>query len=240
MDGNNRYGTLHGMPLGEGHRAGSNQLDPVISYCEEQGIEVLSLFAFSSENWLRPEAEVNYLFALFEEAILGELPRLMRGRIRMRFTGDRARLPLRLQELMQDAEDKSAHHTGMVLNIAVSYGGQWDIVNAAKRLVHRAAKGELTAECITHDTFASELSTAGLPEVDLLIRTGGEYRISNFLLWQSAYAELYFTDCLWPEFDSQELERAFLFYNSRQRRFGSSSRPDAAVTDPNSTKGEPC
>lgn len=226
MDGNNRYGKREGLAVGQGHAVGKEQLDPIVEFCRRHDIPALTVFAFSSENWQRPAAEVDLLMRLFEEAIHEQLPRMIEHDIRMRFIGNRADLSEKIQALMQEAEEVTQDFKGMTLTIAVSYGGRWDIVNAAKSLAKQAVSQRLDEEDIDmfdEATFHAQTQLASLPDVDLLIRTGGEYRISNFLLWQAAYAELYFTETLWPDFDESELTKAIEFYAARERRFGKTS-----------------
>ncbi len=223
MDGNNRYGKVHAMAKGEGHFAGKEALDPIVEYCVDIGVEVLTVFAFSSENWQRPQYEVALIMSLLEQTINEQLPRMIKYNIRMRFIGDRSQLEPKLQAQMADAEAKTAHHTAMTLVIAMSYGGQWDIANASRQLAEKVATGELQANEITADKLGEHVALADVPAVDMLIRTGGEYRISNFLLWQTAYAELFFTPTLWPDFTTAELQSMFDDFSHRQRRFGKTS-----------------
>jgi undecaprenyl diphosphate synthase len=223
MDGNNRYGKTLGMAKGQGHVAGKSALDPIVEYCRSVGVKVVTVFAFSSENWQRPPAEVALLMRLLEATIHEQLPRMNEYNIRLRFIGDRGQLDADLQALMADAEAKTADHTAMTLVIAISYGGQWDIAQAAKALAQQVADGQLSVDDVNETTLASHLELADVPAVDMLIRTGGEYRISNFLLWQSAYAELFFTNTLWPEFSPDELAEMLSAFSQRQRRFGKTS-----------------
>lgn len=223
MDGNNRFGKQKGLAHGEGHKFGKSQLDEVVTHCRTVGVEVLTVFAFSSENWQRPAHEVALLMELFELTIVEQVPRMLAHGIRMRFIGDRSRLSAPIQALMRDAEAKTKHLTDMTLVIAVSYGGQWDIVNAAKSLALKVQAGTVLADEITHDSFHAETALSDVAPVDLLIRTGGEWRISNFLLWQSAYAEMYFTDVLWPDFSTHDIDDAIAFFQGRERRFGKTS-----------------
>ncbi len=223
MDGNNRYGKAHAMEKGAGHIAGREALDPIVEYCARIGVEVLTVFAFSSENWQRPQYEVALLMTLLEQTINEQLPRMIQYNIRMRFIGDRSQLEPKLQKLMADAEAATAHHTAMTLAIAVSYGGQWDIANACRQLAEKVSMGQLTPDEVSTDKLASYLALADAPDVDMLIRTGGEYRISNFLLWQTAYAELFFTPTLWPDFNIKELQAMIDDFSHRQRRFGKTS-----------------
>jgi len=223
MDGNNRYGKANALGRGEGHVAGKDALDPIVEYCLDTGIEVLTVFAFSSENWQRPPSEVALLMRLLTSTIHEQMPRMNKYRIRLRFIGDRSQLDNDLQALMLDAEAKTAHFEAMTLVIAISYGGQWDIAHAAKQLAIKVEAGDLRAEDIDDDLLGKYVQLADEPAVDMLIRTGGEYRISNFLLWQSAYAELFFTQTLWPNFVANELADMIKEFAQRQRRFGKTS-----------------
>ena len=223
MDGNNRYGKANALNRGQGHVAGKDALDPIVEYCLEAQVEVLTVFAFSSENWQRPPSEVALLMQLLTATIHEQMPRMNKYRIRLRFIGDRHQLDDNLQVLMRDAEAKTAHFTAMTLVIAISYGGQWDIAHAAKQLALQVAAGTLHAEDIDEEMLGQYVELADTPAVDMLIRTGGEYRISNFLLWQSAYAELFFTPTLWPDFTATELALMLQEFAQRQRRFGKTS-----------------
>lgn len=223
MDGNNRYAKAHGLPTGGGHIAGKDNLDPLVEHCMDIGIRALTVFAFSSENWQRPASEVALLMKLLEQTVHDQLPRMLRHQISLRFIGDRSTLTPHLRAIMQDAEEQTAHFTKMSLVIAISYGGQWDIVNACRQVAKQVEEGALTADAITQDDFAQHLSLSDLPTVDMLIRTGGDYRISNFLLWQCAYAELFFTETLWPDFKAAELDQVIDIFMGRERRFGKTS-----------------
>ena len=223
MDGNNRFAQKKLMQKGDGHREGKNNLDPIVEHCKEVGVRALTVFAFSSENWKRPQFEVDLLMHLLEETIHEQLPRMEQFNIALRFIGDRSRLSKQLYDLMDYAEQKTANHNSMVLTIAISYGGMWDMAHAAKRIAQDVQSGKLEADQINVDLFDKYVSLNDQPAVDLLIRTGGDYRLSNFLLWQAAYAELYFTDTLWPEFNVQELDHAFRVFAGRERRFGKTS-----------------
>ncbi|WP_420230310.1 polyprenyl diphosphate synthase [Psychrobacter sp. ER1] len=223
MDGNNRYGKANNLGQGQGHVAGKNALDPLVDYCVNTGIEVLTVFAFSSENWQRPPSEVALLMQLLTSTIHEQMPRMNEYRIRLRFIGDRSQLSDSLQTLMADAEEKTAEFEAMTLVIAISYGGQWDIANAAKHLAQQVQAGKLKAEDINKELLGNHVQLADTPAVDMLVRTGGEYRISNFLLWQSAYAELFFTPTLWPDFTAEELAMMVAEFAKRQRRFGKTS-----------------
>ena len=223
MDGNNRFAKKKQMQKGDGHREGKNVLDPIVEHCKRVGVRALTVFAFSSENWNRPQYEVDLLMQLLEETIHEQLPRMEKFNIALRFIGDRSRLSNKLRDLMHYAEQKTASFDSMTLTIAVSYGGMWDMAQAAKSLAQDALAGKLHVDQINVDLFDQYVSLNDLPAVDLLIRTGGDYRLSNFLLWQAAYAELYFTDTLWPEFTVKELDHAFCVFSGRERRFGKTS-----------------
>jgi undecaprenyl diphosphate synthase len=220
MDGNGRWAQRRALPRHFGHRAGAKAVRATVEGCARRGIEALTIFAFSSENWQRPPEEVTRLMELFVESIDKEVNELHRNGIRVRFIGELSRLREGLDVRIRAAEARTAGNTRMTLYIAVSYGGRWDIVEAARRLAQRAAAGTLDPGAVDEAAFAAELQLAGAPEPDLFIRTGGEQRISNFLLWNLAYSELYFCDTLWPDFDDAALEAALRFYSSRQRRFG--------------------
>ncbi len=213
MDGNGRWAQQRSQPRAFGHHAGVRSARKVVKAAAEAGVEVLTLFAFSQENWNRPEEEVSLLMRLFISTLKREIRQLSEHNLRWRFIGDHASFSPELQKLMAETEAGSRRNTGMMLMVAVGYGGQWDIALAAARA---AAEGVP----ITPEAIQQRLSTAGLPEVDLMIRTGGEIRISNFLLWQIAYAELYFCDALWPDFSSAQLMDAIAWFGKRQRRFG--------------------
>ena len=223
MDGNNRYGKAHALQAGAGHIKGKDALDPIVEHCLARGVKVLTVFAFSSENWARPQAEVDLLMRLLESTIHEQMPRMNKYQIRLRFIGDRSMLNTDLQALMTDAESKTAHFDKMTLVIAISYGGQWDIAQACQKLAIQVQKGELTPSDVNANLIAENVELADLPDVDMLIRTGGEYRISNFLLWQSAYAELFFTETLWPDFGADELDKMIQDFGNRERRFGKTS-----------------
>jgi undecaprenyl diphosphate synthase len=223
MDGNNRWAKRRMLPGVAGHKAGVSAVRAVIKVCAEAGVEVLTLFAFSSENWQRPADEVSALMELFLGALRREARRLNENGIQLRIIGDRSRFHPELQAAMQEAEALTAANHRFVLQVAANYGGQWDIVQAARQLAVRVQQGELQPEAISADALQSCLSGADLPLPDLCIRTGGEHRISNFLLWQLAYAELYFSDLFWPDFKQEAMRAALTDYASRQRRFGMTS-----------------
>jgi undecaprenyl diphosphate synthase len=220
MDGNGRWATAHGVPRAAGHRAGLKPTRMAIQECARRGVEALTLFAFSSENWNRPPEEVSSLMTLFVDSLDREIDELHANRVRVRFIGDRKLLSVRLQARIAAAEQRTGSNDGLKLQIAMSYGGRWDIVQAAQELARQCSSGSIRAADIDEARFASLLQLADVPDADLMIRTGGEQRISNFLLWHGAYAELYFSPVLWPEFDVPELEAAFAFFASRERRFG--------------------
>jgi len=220
MDGNGRWARARQKPRRAGHRAGIKSVRSTVEAAAKHGIEVLTLFAFSSENWGRPKDEVRSLMTLFVEALRREVDELHRNNVRLRLIGARELLQPGIVKRFAAAEEKTAQNTGLLLNIAVAYGGRWDIVEATKRVAKRVASGEIGVDDIDEATLASEMQLAGCPEPDLLIRTGGEQRISNFLLWDIAYAELWFTDVLWPEFDAQQFDNAIEYFAQKQRRFG--------------------
>ena len=223
MDGNNRFAKKKQMQKGAGHREGKNVLDPIVEHCRKNHIQALTVFAFSSENWNRPQFEVDLLMLLLEETIHEQLPRMEKFNIALRFIGDRSRLSDRLRELMLQAEQRTANFDSMTLTIAISYGGMWDMAQAAKQIAADVLAKKVAVEDIDVELFGQHVCMADLPAVDLLIRTGGDYRLSNFLLWQAAYAELYFTPTLWPEFTVEELDDAFAVFAGRERRFGKTS-----------------
>ena len=225
MDGNGRWAAGRGVARAAGHRAGLKPVRLCVEECTRRGIGALTLFAFSSENWGRPAEEVGSLMSLFVEALDREVAELHEKGVRLRFIGDRASLPVRLQARIAAAEEHTSQNRALALQIAVGYGGRWDIVQATQALARKCSIGAMRPEEITEEHFAQALSLAGLEDVDLHIRTGGEYRISNFLLWHLAYAELWFTERLWPDFTAADLEAALEFFATRERRFG--QRPAA-------------
>ena len=220
MDGNGRWAERRRLPRNLGHKAGVDAVRRVVAACGERGIEVLTLFAFSSENWRRPAKEVGLLMELFLTTLQKEIKRLHKNRVRIRLIGERTAFSDKLQARIDEAERLTAENDGLTLVIAANYGGRWDIAQAAARLAERVSAGELTSAEITPESLGAEVSLADLPEPDLFIRTGGEQRISNFLLWQLAYTELYFTDRFWPDFDADALDEAIASFSGRQRRFG--------------------
>jgi undecaprenyl diphosphate synthase len=220
MDGNGRWAQRRALPRNLGHRAGAKAVRTIVEGCARRGVQALTLFAFSSENWGRPADEVTKLMELFVESIDKEVDELHRNAIRVRFIGELARLREGLCRKISAAEARTANNARMTLHVAVSYGGRWDIVQAARRVARHVQSGRTTADAIDETSFAAELQLAGAPEPDLFIRTGGEQRISNFLLWDLAYTELYFCDTLWPDFGEAELDAAIRHFASRNRRFG--------------------
>ncbi|OQX31461.1 MAG: di-trans,poly-cis-decaprenylcistransferase [Candidatus Sedimenticola endophacoides] len=220
MDGNGRWARQRGLPRSAGHKAGVASVRTAVEQCALHGIEVLTLFAFSSENWKRPEKEVGMLMDLFMTALRGEVKRLVRNDVRLRIIGEREAFSGKMQRKIAEAETATAGCTGLILQIAANYGGRWDITQAVGQLARRVEAGELRAADIDETRIASALAFADLPDPDLMIRTGGERRISNFILWQTAYAELYFTDRLWPDFDQPAFMEALRWFDGRQRRFG--------------------
>jgi len=223
MDGNGRWAQKRFMPRAVGHQAGVKAVRKIVEYCATHNIEVLTLFAFSSENWRRPEAEVSLLMALFMATLQREINKLDRNDIRLRFIGDRSAFSDKLQKKMAEGEAQTQNNKALTLVIAANYGGHWDMCQAFLQVQKKMAAGELKTEDINDQLINQYLSTAGLPDPDLFIRTGGEQRVSNFMLWQLAYAELYFTATLWPDFDQNSLEDAIKSFRSRQRRFGHTS-----------------
>jgi len=227
MDGNGRWANSRGLPRNAGHRAGVKSVRASIEHCARRGVQVLTLFAFSSENWQRPQEEVGLLMTLFLEALDREVGELDKNGIRICFIGDRTLLSKALQERIGSAEERTARNTRLTVVVAVAYGGRWDIAQAARRLAEECVGGKLPIAAIDAAALQERMSLSGvsatLPDPDLFIRTGGEQRISNFLLWNLAYTELYFTPVLWPDFDVEEMNRAIEFFAGRERRFGLTS-----------------
>jgi undecaprenyl diphosphate synthase len=221
MDGNGRWAKQRHLPRFAGHKRGVEAVRSVVKACAERGVRFLTLFAFSSENWRRPPEEVALLMQLFIGALENEVQKLHRNGIRLKLIGDQSRFDRKIQALIADGERLTAHNTGLTLTIAANYGGRWDILQAATRLAREHPQA--AAQGVTEESLAPYLSMSYAPEPDLFIRTGGEQRISNFLLWQLAYTELHFTDALWPDFDAAALDAAFASYRQRERRFGRTS-----------------
>lgn len=217
MDGNGRWAKKRLLPRVMGHKRGLTALENLAARCAELGVEYLTVFAFSTENWRRPEDEVSFLMKLFLQALDGKVAKMHQNNLRLKVIGNRSRFPAAIVEGIEAAERLTANNTGLTLTVAADYGGRWDILQAANQLI---AEGKSE---ITEDDLSQRLSLAEAPEPDLFIRTGGETRISNFMLWQMAYAEFYFTDALWPDFDAAEFDRAISSFRVRERRFGRTS-----------------
>lgn len=220
MDGNGRWAQKRGLPRSVGHKEGAKNFKRISKYCNRIGIEYLTVYAFSTENWKRPSIEVKALMVLFKQYLKEALEEFREENISIRFLGDTSVFPNDLQELIAETRELSKNQTGMVLNIAMNYGGRAELVSAVKKIAAQAATGELSVEEIKESTIEQYLDTAGQPDPDLIIRPSGEFRTSNFLLWQSAYAEYLFMDILWPDFTPEDLERALDAYHCRDRRFG--------------------
>lgn len=220
MDGNGRWAKRRGKRRLHGHRQGAHSVRRVVESCRYLGVDVVTLYAFSTQNWARPETEVSGLMTLFNVYIQKERDRLLRNGVRIRVIGDRSQLGDRLRKAITNLEEATAHNDELLLQVAVSYGGREEILRATRKLAREVRDGELAPEEITEQAFSDRLYTSGAPDPDLVIRTSGELRISNFLLWQIAYSEIYVTDTLWPDFDEAELLRAFDSYGGRERRFG--------------------
>lgn len=223
MDGNGRWAKKKGFIRSDGHAEGISTVHRVTQMSSDLGVKYLTLYAFSTENWNRPSDEVATLMYLIGWAIERELPELLRNNVRIHLLGDIERIPEEPRQRLMYARDASAHCTGMQLNICLSYSSRWEITDAARKLARLAAEGKIDPDSITEETFASQLTTAGIPDPDLLIRTGGEERISNYLLWQIAYSELYFTSVLWPDFSNEEYVDAIIDFQNRERRYGKTS-----------------
>ncbi len=223
MDGNGRWARSRGLPRPAGHRASVKVVRRVVEDCAARGVEYLTLFAFSSENWRRPAEEVGVLMSLFLDALEREVSALHENRVRLTFIGDRSTLSAELVRRMRASERLTEGNRGLTLVVAVGYGGRWDMANAARLLAQDVAAGRRAPESIDEAAIASKLALAGIPDPDLLIRTGGERRISNFLLWNLAYSEFYFCETLWPAFGAEHLEAAFAYFDARERRYGKTS-----------------
>ncbi|MEX3932757.1 polyprenyl diphosphate synthase [Paraburkholderia phymatum] len=222
MDGNGRWATQRRLPRVAGHTRGLDAVRAAVDACARRGVQYLTLFAFSSENWRRPVDEVSFLMRLFVTALEREIGKLHANGIRLRVVGDLSMFDKKIQDLITRAETKTAKNTRLTLTIAANYGGRWDIMQATRKLVEQSVAAGRSVE-VNEDAFAQHLAMAYAPEPDLFIRTGGEQRISNFLLWQLAYTEFYFTDTYWPDFDADALGRAIASYTERERRFGRTS-----------------
>ncbi len=220
MDGNGRWAKKKRKPRIFGHKEGMNRVRDIVSTAKTKGVKILSLFAFSSENWSRPKEEVNFLFSLLEEFIKKEVKELAKNNIGLQFIGDLDQLPVKYNNLIKEAENTTKNCDGMLLNIAISYGGKQEIINAVKAIGKDLLAGKISIDNINEETFRNYLYTKNMPEPDLLIRTSGEMRISNFMLWQLAYTEIYVTDTLWPDFNQDEFVKAIEDFSKRERRFG--------------------
>ncbi len=231
MDGNGRWAQKRWLPRVAGHKQGVDALREVVKACIERGVPVLSVFAFSSENWNRPVEEVSSLMDLLAMALSREVPSLQKNGVQLHFPGNRSGLSARVVQGLEAAERDTAHNQKLVLNVCFNYGGRWDIAQAARRLVERGVE-------ITEANLSDAMALSHVGDPDLLIRTGGELRLSNFLLWQSAYTELVFTDCLWPDFDAAELDRALAEFASRERRFGQTAEQRAVIEPQVATAGQ--
>lgn len=223
MDGNGRWAKQRGLPRIAGHRAGVKALQNIVNFSATKGIDILTVYAFSSENWKRPRTEVSMLMELFNTSLRQRFRDLHDNNVRLRFIGDLSLFPARLQKSMADAEDLTTNNTGLELVIAVNYGGRWDITNAFKVLNKKISDKSISIEDINETLIGEFMCLSDLPEPDLFIRTGGEMRISNYFLWQLAYTELYFNDCLWPDFGTESIQTALKWYAGRERRFGRTS-----------------
>ena len=219
MDGNGRWAKKRGMPRTFGHTEGARNFRRIMRYCKDIGVKCISFYAFSTENWKRPENEVNALMNIFR-TYLDDVRNYIKEEVKMVFLGDKSKLPQDIQQKMNSLEEDSKDFDKMTVLLAINYGGRDEITHATRLIAEKVRKGELNPDEITEDTISSNLYTAGYPDVDLLIRPSGEMRISNFLIWQSAYAEFYFADILWPDFSTRELDKAIIEFAHRNRRFG--------------------
>ena len=220
MDGNGRWANKRHLPRAAGHKAGVDSTRKIVENCAKKGIEALTIFAFSSENWNRPKDEVSNLMSLFITTISAEVKKLHKKNVCVKFIGDRTRFADKLQVSINESEALTKDNTGLRLNIAANYGGRWDVVNACRGLIADIQNGVVSADSVDEARLAEYMSLSDVPDPDLFIRTGGEQRISNFLIWQTAYSELYFTDTLWPDFSDDEFHAAIDWFKGRQRRFG--------------------
>ncbi|MGF1753316.1 isoprenyl transferase [Vibrio makurazakiensis] len=231
MDGNGRWAKAQGKPRVFGHKNGVQAVRKTISSAAKLGIQAVTLFAFSSENWRRPEEEVGILMDLFITVLASEVKKLHKNNLRLRVIGDKSRFNDRLQKKIAEAEALTVGNTGMVINIAANYGGKWDIQQAVKQIAYQVQEGNISIEEIDEPLITEHLTMSDLPEVDLLIRTSGECRISNFMLWQLAYAEMYFTEQFWPDFNEDSLVEAVTWFVNRERRFGCTGEQIKALMD---------
>ncbi len=228
MDGNGRWAKAQGKPRSFGHLAGAKTAKEIIKRAHERGIKVLSLFAFSSENWERPKVEVSFLMELFQSVLTKELKSLHKNGVKLVFSGNTIALTKSLQKLIVEATDKTKDNNGLIVNVVVNYGGKWDIIQATKKIASEYKEGALDIDSLDEERFSQYLGTYPLPDPDLLIRTSGETRISNFFLWQHAYSELIFCDCHWPDFTVDSFDKALDVFSKRERRFGKVNHKDLA------------
>lgn len=220
MDGNGRWAKQRGLPRIEGHRRGANVLKEMLRYCKSLGIKTLTAYAFSTENWGRPTVEVNFLMSLFERLLQKELKEMEQEEVCINFIGDLSPLPPSLQQEINHSMERTKNNQGVFFNVAINYGSRHEMINACKAIAQKVQQEELSIDSIDDDTISQHLYTSASPDPDLLIRTSGEMRLSNFLLWQLAYTEIYVTDTLWPDFDNGQFDRAILSFQQRDRRFG--------------------
>ena len=220
MDGNGRWAKQRGLPRIEGHRRGANILKEMLRYCKDLGIETLTAYAFSTENWGRPVGEVNFLMSLFEKLLQKELREMEQEEVCINFIGDLTPLPQSLQQQMQRSMERTKNNQEVYFNVAINYGSRYEMINACQQIARKVQQGELSVEEIDDRIISQHLYTSASPDPDLLIRTSGEMRLSNFMLWQLAYTEIYVTDTLWPDFDSEQFDRAIASFLQRDRRFG--------------------
>ena len=232
MDGNGRWATKKGLPRSFGHNKGVNVLKEILKASKKLGCKVLTVYAFSTENWTRPSKEVNFLIKLFKEVLESEIEEIHQESIKLKFIGDLTPFPETLKKIISSSESLTRNNNSFLLNVCVNYGGRQEIVKVAKEIALKSSAGEITPSDVNEELFNSELSTCGIKDPELLIRTSGEKRISNFLLWQLAYSEIYITEVLWPDFNELEFLKAIIDYQSRERRFGGiESLPNESYED---------
>ena len=224
MDGNGRWATKRGLPRTAGHKAGAETFRTIATYCKDLGLDYLTVYAFSTENWKRPQAEVDAIMGLLDQYLHESIEKMARDQIRLRFFGDTTALSPKLQKLIAETDEITKHITGFQANICLNYGGRDEIVRAARQFARDCMEGKCSPDELSETKFPSYLWSAGVPDPELLIRPGGELRVSNYLLWQIAYSEIYVTDTLWPDFGKEELDRALAWYQTRDRRFGGLSQ----------------
>ncbi|MDG1732138.1 MAG: isoprenyl transferase [Thalassotalea sp.] len=231
MDGNGRWAQLQGKGRVAGHKAGVESVRECVTTARELGVKALTLFAFSSENWQRPASEVSVLMDLFMFVLTREVKRLHKNNIRFQVIGDKSRFSTKLQQKIIDAEQLTKNNDGMVLSVAANYGGRWDIAQASKKIAQLAVNGDVNVNDIDEHMLNNHINLSNVPELDLLIRTGGDFRVSNFLLWQAAYAEFYFTELLWPDFKAEPFKQALASFSDRERRFGKTGEQVQSKTE---------